>query len=237
EGRVWGVILVATRGLTPFPARAEERLAAFTDLIATAIANAESKSELAASRRRIVTAADEARRRIERDLHDPIQQRLIALRFDVQRLGGDVSEQDTTTGRRPRKARRRAGVRARGAQRGVARDPSAPAVEGRPAGAAQDARASVAYPSRAEGIDGTATAGAGRGRGLLRHLRGAHERHQVLAGRLHLHRCRGLRRYVADRRSRRRRRRRERQPRQRPDRLARPRRGTQWKTGPRQPRR
>jgi signal transduction histidine kinase len=98
EGRVWGVILVATRGLTPFPARAEERLAAFTDLIATAIANAEGKSELAASRRRIVTAADEARRRIERDLHDGIQQRLIALRFDVQRLGGDVSEQDTTTG-------------------------------------------------------------------------------------------------------------------------------------------
>jgi signal transduction histidine kinase len=79
EGRLWGVMLVATQRPKPFPGSAEERLSAFTDLVATAIANAQSKSELAASRRRIVDAADEARRRIERDLHDGIQQRLIAL--------------------------------------------------------------------------------------------------------------------------------------------------------------
>src|SRR6266446_1288694 len=76
EGRSWGVMLVATKRPEAFPAGAEDRLSAFTDLVATAIANAESKSELAASRRRIVTSADEARRRIERDLHDGIQQRL-----------------------------------------------------------------------------------------------------------------------------------------------------------------
>jgi signal transduction histidine kinase len=58
----------------------------FTDLVATAIANAEGKSELAASRRRIVAAADEARRRIERDLHDGIQQRLIALSFRARAM-------------------------------------------------------------------------------------------------------------------------------------------------------
>ena len=86
EGRLWGVMLVATQRPELFPAGAEERLSAFTDLVATAIANAESRSELAASRRRIVAAADEARRRIERDLHDGIQQRLIALAFRARAM-------------------------------------------------------------------------------------------------------------------------------------------------------
>jgi signal transduction histidine kinase len=86
DGRLWGVMLVATQRPETFPADAEERVSAFTDLVATAIANAESKSELAASRRRIVAAADEARRRIERDLHDGIQQRLIALTFRARAM-------------------------------------------------------------------------------------------------------------------------------------------------------
>ena len=68
------------------PPDAEQRLEKFTELIATAIANAESSAELAASRRRIVGAADEARRRIERDLHDGIQQRLIALTFGARAM-------------------------------------------------------------------------------------------------------------------------------------------------------
>jgi signal transduction histidine kinase len=68
------------------PADAEQRLEKFTELVATAIANAESRSELAASRRRIVAAGDEARRRIERDLHDGIQQRLIALTFRARAM-------------------------------------------------------------------------------------------------------------------------------------------------------
>jgi signal transduction histidine kinase len=86
RGRLWGVTLVATQRPEPFPTGAEERLSAFTDLVATAIANAESKSELAASRRRIVAAADEARCRIERDLHDGIQQRLVALALDARAM-------------------------------------------------------------------------------------------------------------------------------------------------------
>jgi len=78
DGRLWGAVrLGSTDGLLPLDA--EERLAKFTDLVATAIANADGKSELAASRRRIVTAADEARRRIQRDLHDGTQQRLVSL--------------------------------------------------------------------------------------------------------------------------------------------------------------
>jgi signal transduction histidine kinase len=65
------------------PPGSEERLSAFTDLVATAIANAEGKSELAASRRRIVAASDDARRRIERDLHDGVQQQLVSLGLEL----------------------------------------------------------------------------------------------------------------------------------------------------------
>ena len=77
EGRVWGVAIAGSRGEQPLPVDAEARLGSFTDLIATAIANAESRAALAASRARIVAAADESRRRIERDLHDGAQQRLV----------------------------------------------------------------------------------------------------------------------------------------------------------------
>jgi signal transduction histidine kinase len=80
EGRLWGAMTVAS-GDELLPADTEERLEHFTELLATAIANAESRSELAASRRRIVTASDEARRRIERDLHDGTQQRLVSLQL------------------------------------------------------------------------------------------------------------------------------------------------------------
>jgi signal transduction histidine kinase len=85
EGHLWGVI-TATSNEGPLPPGTEARLASFTELVATAIANADSRAELAASRRRIVTAADEARRRIERDLHDGIQQRLIALTFRARAM-------------------------------------------------------------------------------------------------------------------------------------------------------
>jgi signal transduction histidine kinase len=84
EGRLWGVVSVSYNGQLPL--EAEERLEKFSELIATAIGNAESSGELAASRRRIVAAADEARRRIERDLHDGIQQRLIALSFRARQM-------------------------------------------------------------------------------------------------------------------------------------------------------
>ncbi|XVU28922.1 PAS domain-containing protein [Actinoplanes sp. CA-054009] len=77
EGELWGLVTVNAR--EKLPSDTEQRLANFTDLVTTAIANAESRSELAASRRRIVAASDEARRRIERDLHDGTQQRLVSL--------------------------------------------------------------------------------------------------------------------------------------------------------------
>jgi len=63
----------------PLPVDTEARLADFTELVATALANAENQAQLTASRARIVAAADQARRRIERDLHDGAQQRLVSL--------------------------------------------------------------------------------------------------------------------------------------------------------------
>ncbi|MET7400359.1 DUF4118 domain-containing protein [Dactylosporangium sp. NPDC005572] len=79
EGRLWGVATVSCMRPEPLPADAEARIEGFTELLATAIANAESRSQLLASRARIVSAADEARRRIERDLHDGAQQQLVSL--------------------------------------------------------------------------------------------------------------------------------------------------------------
>jgi signal transduction histidine kinase len=82
-GRLWGLMLLGTRG-APLPAGTEARLAEFTDLAGTAIANAEAQAALSASRARIVSAADQTRRRIERDLHDGAQQRLVSLRLRLR---------------------------------------------------------------------------------------------------------------------------------------------------------
>ena len=82
EGRLWGAVMVSRKD--ELPVDAEERLDKFTELVATAVANAESRSELAASRRRIVAASDETRRQIERDLHDGTQQRLVSLGLAVR---------------------------------------------------------------------------------------------------------------------------------------------------------
>src|ERR671915_66988 len=77
EGRLWGAMTLNSK--EALPPDIHRRLASFVELMATAIANAENRSELAASRKRLVAASDEARRRIERDLHDGTQQRLVSL--------------------------------------------------------------------------------------------------------------------------------------------------------------
>jgi signal transduction histidine kinase len=92
DGRVWGAIVVVSSS-EPLPDRSEVRVAEYTELIATAISNETTHGELIASRARIVGASDEARRRVERDLHDGIQQRLIALTLDIQTLRGHAFEQ------------------------------------------------------------------------------------------------------------------------------------------------
>ena len=77
DGLLWGVVIANWRGEESPPAGTEERMAQFAQLLDTAIANADSRDQLTASRARLLTAADEARRRVVRDLHDGAQQRLV----------------------------------------------------------------------------------------------------------------------------------------------------------------
>jgi len=85
-GRVWGAVSAVWSDAAEMPVGAEDRVAAFAELVAYAIENAEARDELAASRARLVEASDEARRRIERDLHDGAQQRLVAAALDLTLL-------------------------------------------------------------------------------------------------------------------------------------------------------
>ena len=83
-GRLWGAIVAQSR-TGKFPADTELRLGELAELFAIAIANADGRAQLNASRARIVAAGDEARRRLERDLHDGIQQRLVSLALTLRR--------------------------------------------------------------------------------------------------------------------------------------------------------
>jgi signal transduction histidine kinase len=85
-GRLWGVAGVASTHEDRLAPDIEARIADFTELVATAIANAQTRAELTASRVRIVAAADDARRRFERDLHDGAQQRLVSIGLELRAL-------------------------------------------------------------------------------------------------------------------------------------------------------
>ena len=87
-GNVWGALIAGTDESEPLTAGTEDRLASFAELIATAVSNATARSELLASRARIVAAADEQRRRVVRDLHDGAQQRLVNALITLQLAQG-----------------------------------------------------------------------------------------------------------------------------------------------------
>jgi PAS domain S-box-containing protein len=102
EGSLWGSMGAGTER-DQFPADTEQRMAAFTELVGTAISNIQARADLASSRARIIAAADEERRRVVRDLHDGAQQRLVhsiitlklahrALQPDQERASELVSE-------------------------------------------------------------------------------------------------------------------------------------------------
>ena len=84
NGQLWGVIGAVTSGAEPMPADTESRLAQFTELLATAIANVQARADLAASRARIAAAAYAERRRVVRDLHDGAQQRLVHIMLTLK---------------------------------------------------------------------------------------------------------------------------------------------------------
>ena len=77
DGRLWGVVSAGWSGDESPPADTEQRMAQFGQLVDTAIANADSRGQLTASRARLLTACDEARRRVVRDLHDGAQRQLV----------------------------------------------------------------------------------------------------------------------------------------------------------------
>jgi PAS domain S-box-containing protein len=95
-GRPWGAVIASLTAPHSFPPGAEERMGAFTRLVSLALANEEAREQLAASRARLVTAGDEERRRLERNLHDGAQQRLVSvslsLRLARAKLGADPGE-------------------------------------------------------------------------------------------------------------------------------------------------
>ena len=94
EGRLWGALFLHSKQTRqPLPRDTESRLTGFTELVATAIANTESRAALTASRARIVAAADETRRRIERDLHDGTQQQLVSLMLELRAVQATVPAQ------------------------------------------------------------------------------------------------------------------------------------------------
>jgi signal transduction histidine kinase len=83
-GRVWGALVAPGRRKAPLASGSERRLANFAELVAQALANADAYRKLAASRARIVEAADTERRRLERNLHDGAQQRLVSLALQLR---------------------------------------------------------------------------------------------------------------------------------------------------------
>ena len=90
EGSIWGFMVAAGRHDRPIPTDTEERLARFTELAATAVSNATMRGELVASRARVIAAGDDARRRIERDLHDGAQQQLVTLALAMRSTEGRI---------------------------------------------------------------------------------------------------------------------------------------------------
>ena len=96
DGRTWGVLVGTWADREPPPENTEERLASFAELLDTAIANADSRDQLSASRARVLAAGDNARKHVVRDLHDGAQQRLVhtivTLKLAQQALHEDRSE-------------------------------------------------------------------------------------------------------------------------------------------------
>jgi signal transduction histidine kinase len=99
DGRIWGAVIVATASDERMPPETETRLSEFADLVALALSSASTRQELIESRARIVHAGDEARRKLERDLHDGAQQRLVSLALSL-RVASDALKTDPERGKR-----------------------------------------------------------------------------------------------------------------------------------------
>ena len=92
EGSVWGALIVSAFDSETLPLDTEEQLAAFTELVSIAVAGADARERLLESRARLVKTADEERRRLERNLHDGAQQRLVSARLALRMLRAGVED-------------------------------------------------------------------------------------------------------------------------------------------------
>ena len=180
-GNGWYGVLGVYSMHRPLPADTEARLADFAALVASAIANVQAWSELEASRVRIISAADEARRRVMRDLHDGAQQRIVALALRTRRLAQSQAAQDAGLDAELRSL----DGRPQGGSGGTAHDrlrtaPCRP-VARRPRCRAEDSRTTFAGPDGAR----HPTSGGrriGRGCRLLLRRRDGDEHHEARWG-------------------------------------------------------
>jgi GAF domain-containing protein len=166
EGKLWGAIVAASRKREPLLQGTESRMEEFTELVATAIANIEARTELAASRARLVAAADDERRRVVRDLHDGAQQRLVhtIVTLKMARTALDRGDDAST-------------ALVTEARAGERDSPLRPHL-GRAAGRRRGARVAHADAGGGQRIRGTARA-SGRGERLLRRRGGADQCRQA----------------------------------------------------------
>jgi PAS domain S-box-containing protein len=98
-GRLWGALVASTREPQGLADDAERRLCDFAELVAQALANAAARDELAASRARLVEVGDAERQRLERNLHDGAQQRLVALALQLRLVDSRIASDDPDTAR------------------------------------------------------------------------------------------------------------------------------------------
>ena len=232
-GRLWGVLAAATTSDDSLPEGLEQRLCDFADLVAQALANADAYEKLAASRARLVEVGDAERMRLERNLHDGAQQRLVSVALELSMVAAKL-ESDPRAARGSHRGPGRARPRARGAARAGPRHPP-----GRPHGAGSGPSARCPAdagtdPRRDHGAARGAAPGPRRSGGVLRRRRGDHERGQVRARVQRDGQHQPLERGRNGERHRRRRRRRRPGPRLGPPRARGPRRGAQRPPGRRQ---
>jgi signal transduction histidine kinase/integral membrane sensor domain MASE1 len=95
-GRLWGVLAAATTSDAALPEDLERRLCDFADLVAQALANADAYEKLAASRARLVEVGDAERRRLERNLHDGAQQRLVSVALELSMVAAKLEDDPST---------------------------------------------------------------------------------------------------------------------------------------------
>src|SRR6185295_1202669 len=95
-GRVWGALAAASTSHEPLPEGIEQRLCDFAELVAQALANADAYEKLADSRARLVAVGDAERQRLERNLHDGAQQRLVAVALQLRLVDARIAADPAT---------------------------------------------------------------------------------------------------------------------------------------------